>query len=113
MVDRNVEFDPRKSIYDTSTITKGEAVAGDVIFTEPTDTAAFFSHRMTLLDAHVVAGFTSNSIGQMLDKAMQDFEKACGSTMWTHSPEVPSVEVKEVTGMALDHVIVLRIGLTN
>ena len=97
MVDRNVEFDPRKSIYDTSTITKGEAVAGDVIFTEPTDTAAFFSHRMTLLDAHVVAGFTSNSIGQMLDKAMQDFEKACGSTIVDILLKSPSVEVKEVT----------------
>ncbi|MCM8743054.1 hypothetical protein [Pseudomonas koreensis] len=97
MVNRNIEFDPRQSIYDTSTITKGEAVAGDVIFTEPTDTAAFFSHRMTLLDAHLIAGFTSNSIGQMMDKAMQDFEKACGSTIVDILIKSPSVEAKEVT----------------
>ena len=97
MVNRNVEFDPRQSIYDHSKITNGEAVAGDFIFTEPTNTAAFFSHRFTLLDAHVVAGFTGNSIGQMMDKMLADFEKSCGSTVVDILIKSPSVEAKEVT----------------
>ena len=97
MVNRNVEFDPRQSIYDHSLVTKGEAVAGDFIFTEPTNTAAFFSHRFTLLDAHVVAGFTGDSIGQMMDKMLADFEKACGSTVVDILIKSPSVEAKEVT----------------
>ena len=97
MVNRNLEFDPRQSIYDTSTIAKGEAVAGDFIFTEPTNTAAFFSHRFTLLDAHVVAGFTGNGMEQMMDKMLADFEKACGSTVVDILIKSPSTEVKEVT----------------
>lgn len=97
MVNRNVEFDPRQSIYDHSKIAKGEAVAGDFIFTEPANTAAFFSHRFTLLDANVVAGFTGNSIGQMMDKMLADFEKACGSTVVDILIKSPSTEVKEVT----------------
>lgn len=97
MVNRNLEFDPRLSIYDTSTIAKGEAVAGDFIFTEPTNTAAFFSHRFTLLDAHVVAGFTGNGMEQMMDKMLADFEKACGSTVVDILIKSPSTEAKEVT----------------
>lgn len=97
MVNRNVEFDPRQSIYDRSQITKGEAVAGDFIFTEPTNTAAFFSHRFTLLDAHVVAGFTGNGMEQMMDKMLADFEKACGSTVVDILIKSPSTEAKEVT----------------
>lgn len=97
MVNRNLEFDPRQSIYDTSTIVKGEAVAGDFIFTEPTNTAAFFSHRFTLLDAHVVAGFTGNGMEQMMDKMLADFEKACGSTVVDILIKSPSTEAKEVT----------------
>ena len=97
MVNRNVEFDPRQSIYDHSKITKGEAVAGDFIFTEPTNTAAFFSHRFTLLDAHVVAGFTGNGMEQMMDKMLADFEKACGSTVVDILIKSPSTEAKEVT----------------
>ncbi|SAM32438.1 hypothetical protein [Pseudomonas sp. 1 R 17] len=97
MVNRNLEFDPRQSIYDTSTIAKGEAVAGDFIFTEPTNTAAFFSHRFTLLDAHVVAGFTGNGMEQMMDKMLADFEKACGSTVVDILIKSPSTEAKEVT----------------
>jgi len=97
MVNRNVEFDPRQSIYDHSKITKGEAVAGDFIFTEPTNTAAFFSHRFTLLDAHVVAGFTGNGMEQMMDKMLTDFEKACGSTLVDILIKSPSTEAKEVT----------------
>jgi len=97
MVNRNLEFDPRQSIYDTSTIAKGEAVAGDFIFTEPTNTAAFFSHRFTLLDAHVVAGFTGNGMEQMMDKMLVDFEKACGSTVVDILIKSPSTEAKEVT----------------
>lgn len=97
MVNRNVEFDPRQSIYDHSKITKGEAVAGDFIFTEPTNTAAFFSHRFTLLDAHVIAGFTGNGMEQMMDKMLADFEKACGSTVVDILIKSPSTEAKEVT----------------
>lgn len=97
MVNRNVEFDPRQSIYDHSKITKGEAVAGDFIFTEPTNTAAFFSHRFTLLDAHVVAGFTGNGMEQMMDKMLADFEKACGSTVVDILIKSPSTEAKAVT----------------
>ena len=97
MVNRNIEFDPRQSIYDHSLVTEGEAVAGDFIFTEPTNTAAFFSHRFTLLDAHVVAGFTGNGMEQMMDKMLADFEKACGSTIVDILIKSPSTEEKEVT----------------
>ena len=97
MVNRSIEFDPRQSIYDHSKITKGEAVAGDFIFTEPTNTAGFFSHRFTLLDVHVVAGFTGNGMEQMMDKMLADFEKACGSTIVDILIKSPSTEAKEVT----------------
>ncbi|WP_233101308.1 hypothetical protein [Pseudomonas carnis] len=64
---------------------------------EPTNTAAFFSHRFTLLDAHVVAGFTGNGMEQMMDKMLTDFEKACGSTLVDILIKSPSTEAKEVT----------------
>ncbi|AOZ14002.1 hypothetical protein AA042_16110 [Pseudomonas lundensis] len=98
MANRTIEFDPRQSIYDRSKISKGEAIVGDVIFTEPTDTAALFSSRVTLLDAHLVAGFTSHSLGQMMDKWMKDFEKDCGSTIadiLIKSPSTHKVSVKD------------------
>lgn len=97
MANRNVEFDPRQSIYDRSQITKGEAIVGDMIFTEPTNTAALFSSRFTLLDAHVIAGSTENSLIQMLDKWQADFAKDCGSTVVDSLIKSPSVEAKEVT----------------
>lgn len=97
MVNRNVEFDPRQSIYDRSQVTKGEAVAGDLIFTEPTNTAALFSSRFTLLDHHLIAGASANSIEQMMTKWQRDFEMSCGSTVVDILIESPSVEAKQVT----------------
>ncbi|MGE8466495.1 hypothetical protein [Pseudomonas sp. Irchel s3f19] len=97
MANRNVEFDPRQSIYDRSKFTKGEAIVGDMIFTEPTNTAALFSSRFTLLDAHVIAGTTGNSLEQMMDKWQKDFEKDCGSTVVDILIKSPSVEAKQVT----------------
>ena len=97
MVNRNVEFDPRQSIYDRSKVTKGEAVAGDLIFTEPTNTAALFSSRFTLLDHHLIAGASANSIEQMMTKWQRDFEMDCGSTVVDILIKSPSVEAKEVT----------------
>lgn len=97
MANRNVEFDPRQSIYDRSQFTKGEAIVGDMIFTEPTNTAALFSSRFTLLDAHVIAGTTGNSLAQMMEKWSNDFEKDCGSTVVDILIKSPSVEAKQVT----------------
>ena len=97
MANRSVVFDPRQSIYDHSQIAEGEAVVGDVIFTEPTDTAALFSSRLTLLDAHLVAGFTAHSLAQMMDKWLKDFEKECGSTVADILIKSPSTEAKVVT----------------
>ncbi|AVH38122.1 hypothetical protein AL532_18135 [Pseudomonas monteilii] len=97
MVNRNVEFDPRQSIYDHSKVTKGEAVAGDLIFTEPTNTAALFSSRFTLLDHHLIAGVTGNSLEQMMTKWQKDFEMSCGSTVVDILLKSPGVEAKEVT----------------
>lgn len=97
MANRNVVFDPRISIYDHSTIAEGEAVVGDLIFTEPTNTAALFSSRLTLLDAHLFAGFTSASMGQMMEKWLKDFEKDCGSTIADILIKSPSTEKVAMT----------------
>lgn len=57
MADRTVTFDPRKN-WDNQTVEKGEVLAGSVIFTEPTDAALVISHRATILDHNIQAGFT-------------------------------------------------------
>lgn len=73
MADRSVAFDPRKN-WDNETISKGEVLAGSVIFTEATDTALVISHRATILDHNLMAGFTVQSMEQTADKMLRDIE---------------------------------------
>ena len=112
MVNRNLEFDPRQSIYDTSTIAKGEAVAGDFIFTEPTNTAAFFSHRFTLLDAHVVAGFTGNGMEQMWTRCWPTSRRPVVLPLWTSSLSPQALRSKKSPLRVLRHATVLKTGST-
>ncbi|KTB79266.1 hypothetical protein AO069_10060 [Pseudomonas syringae pv. syringae PD2774] len=73
MADRSVKFDPRKN-WDNQTISKGEVLAGSIIFTEPTDSALVISHRVTILDHNLIAGFTEASMAQTADKILRDIE---------------------------------------
>ncbi|MCF5743475.1 Ig-like domain-containing protein [Pseudomonas tremae] len=73
MADRSVKFDPRKN-WDNQTISKGEVSAGSIIFTEPTDSALVISHRVTILDHNLIAGFTEASMAQTADKILRDIE---------------------------------------
>ncbi|MDF5891893.1 Ig-like domain-containing protein [Pseudomonas syringae pv. syringae] len=73
MADRSVKFDPRKN-WDNQTISKGEVLTGSIIFTEPTDSALVISHRVTILDHNLIAGFTEASMAQTADKILRDIE---------------------------------------
>lgn len=73
MADRSVTFDPRKN-WDNQTVEKGEVLAGSIIFTEATDTALVISHRATILDHNIQAGFTVQSLEQTADKMLRDIE---------------------------------------
>jgi hypothetical protein len=73
MADRSVKFDPRKN-WDNQTVSKGEALAGSLVFTEPTDAALLISHRVTILDHNIQAGFTEGSLAQTADKILRDIE---------------------------------------
>ncbi|MFA0917655.1 hypothetical protein ALP73_00296 [Pseudomonas coronafaciens pv. garcae] len=73
MADRSVKFDPRKN-WDNQTISKGEVLAGSIIFTEPTDSALVISHRVTILDHNLIGGFTEASMAQTADKILRDIE---------------------------------------
>ena len=79
---RDIEFDPRTSLYDRSqVVTKGKAIAGDFLFSEPCSTAALFSTRLTVLDANVIAGFTANGAEQTIVKLLTDFQIQCNTTV--------------------------------
>lgn len=73
MADRTVKFDPRKN-WDNQTISKGVALAGSVIFTAPTDSALVISHRVSILDHNIMAGFTEGSLAQTAEKILEDIE---------------------------------------
>lgn len=79
--DRSVTFDPRTSIIDGSLITEGKAIAGDLVFTAPCPKAALFSHRFTILDHHVMAGFTAASLEQTAVQFLGDMMIACNTTV--------------------------------
>jgi hypothetical protein len=91
MADRSVTFDPRKN-WDNQTIEKGEVLAGSVIFTEATDTALFISHRVSILDHTVMAGFTENSMAQTADKMLRDIEYIAAGKIAAILSTAPSTE---------------------
>ena len=92
MADRTVTFDPRKN-WDNQTISKGEVLAGSVIFTEPTDTALVISHRATILDHNIQAGFTEGSLAQTADKILRDIELSAAGKIAGILSTAPSTEV--------------------
>ena len=99
MQNRSVTFDPRTSIYgDNSEFTSGQAIVGDVIFTEPCDTAALFSFRTTFLDAHIIAGWSAEGMQQTGKKLMDDFELNCGGVIAGILKDAKSTETKTYTG---------------
>lgn len=92
MADRTVTFDPRKN-WDNQTISKGEVLAGSVIFTEPTNTALVISHRATILDHNIMAGFTEGSLAQTADKILRDIELSAAGKIAGILSTAPSTEV--------------------
>lgn len=92
IADRSVTFDPRKN-WDNQIISKGEVLAGSVIFTEPTDTALVISHRVSILDHTLIAGFTEGSMMQTADKMMRDIEHIAAGKIAGILSTAPSTEV--------------------
>lgn len=82
MESRDIEFDPRTSLYDRSqVVTTGKAIAGDFMFSEPCSTAALFSTRLTVLDTNVIGGFTANGAEQTIVKMLTDFQIQCNTVV--------------------------------
>ncbi|KTT02071.1 bacterial Ig-like domain protein [Pseudomonas oryzihabitans] len=73
MADRSVTFDPRKN-WDNQIVNKGEALAGSLVFTEQTDAALLISHRVSILDHNLIAGWTEGSMLQTAEKMLRDIE---------------------------------------
>jgi hypothetical protein len=96
MADRSVHFDPRKN-WDNQTISKGEVLAGTVIFTEPTDTALVISHCVTIFDHNIQAGFTVGSLAQTADKILRDIELSAAGKIAGILSTAPSTEVVSET----------------
>lgn len=92
MADRTVKFDPRKN-WDNQKISKGEVLAGSVIFTEATDTALVISHRATILDHNIQAGWTVGSLAQTADKILRDIELSAAGKIAGILSTAPSTEV--------------------
>lgn len=91
MADRSVTFDPRKN-WDNQTIDKGEVLAGSIIFTEATDTALVISHRATILDHNIQAGFTVQSMEQTADKMLDDITYSAAGKVAAILATAPSTE---------------------
>ncbi|MDM9552873.1 hypothetical protein ACLHTA_23235 [Pseudomonas aeruginosa] len=91
MADRTVKFDPRKN-WDNETIEKGEVLTGSVIFTEATDTALVISHRATILDHNLMAGFTVQSMEQTAEKMLRDIEHSAAGKVAAILATAPSTE---------------------
>ena len=96
MADRSVTFDPRMN-WDNQTISKGEVLAGSVIFTEPTDTALVISHRFTILDHTLLAGFTEGSMNQTAEKLLRDIEFIAAGKIAAILSTAPSTESASTT----------------
>lgn len=104
MADRTVTFDPRKN-WDNQTISKGEILAGSVIFTEATDTALVISHRATILDHNIQAGFTEGSLAQTADKMLRDIEHSAAgkiAAILSTAPSTESVSETKPTGKPVE-----------
>lgn len=104
MADRSVTFDPRKN-WDNQTISKGAVLAGSVIFTEPTDTALVISHRVTILDHNIQAGFTVGSLAQTADKILRDIEHSAAgkiAAILSTAPSTESVSTAKPTGKPVE-----------
>lgn len=96
MADRSVTFDPRKN-WDNKIISKGEVLAGTVLFTEPTDKALVISHRFTILDHTLMAGFTEGSMNQTAEKLLRDIEHLAAGKLAGILSTAPSTETKPAT----------------
>lgn len=104
MAYRSVTFDPRKN-WDNQTISKGEVLAGSVIFTEPTDTALVISKRFTILDHNLMAGFTEGSMHQTGEKLLRDIKyDAAGKIagILSSAPSTESVSATKPTGKPVE-----------
>jgi len=104
MADRTVTFDPRKN-WDNQIISKGEVLAGSVIFTEPTDSALMINKRFTVLDHTLMAGFTEQSMTQTAEKLLRDIEyegagKIAG--ILSTAPSTASVSATMPTGKPVE-----------
>lgn len=96
MADRSVSFDPRKN-WDNQAVAKGEVLAGSVIFTEATDSALVISHRVSILDHNLMAGFTEGSMHQTGEKMLRDIEYAAAGKVASILVRGKSTETKYET----------------
>lgn len=104
VADRSVTFDPRKN-WDNETISKGEVLAGSVIFTEPTDTALHISYRHTVLDHTLLAGFTEGAMDQTAEKLLRDIEHIAAGKIagiLATAPSTESVSTTKPTGKPVE-----------
>ncbi|MNN11501.1 hypothetical protein D3C81_1244610 [compost metagenome] len=104
MADRSVTFDPRKN-WDNQTISKGEVLAGSVIFTEPTDSALLISKRFTILDHTLMAGFTEQAMTQTAEKLLRDIEREAAGKIagiLSTAPSTESVSATNPTGKPVE-----------
>lgn len=92
MADRTVKFDPHKN-WDNQTIKKDEVLAGSVIFTEPTNTTLVISHRVTILDHNIQAGWTVGSLAQTADKILEDIQLSAAGKIAGILSTAPSTEL--------------------
>jgi hypothetical protein len=104
--DRSVEFDPRQT-YDGRTVSKGPVVAGQMLFTEPCKSAVAISHRVTILDHTIQAGFTESSIQAAGSHLLLDIERTAAGHVAKILSEagneaVREFEVDKLTGKPMD-----------
>jgi hypothetical protein len=104
--DRSVEFDPRKT-YAGETVNKGAVVAGQMLFTEPCKNAVAISHRVTILDHTIQAGFTEAAIQAAGGHMLLDIERTAAGHVAKILSEagneaVREFEVDKLTGKPMD-----------
>lgn len=104
LADQSVTFDPREN-WDNQVVDKAPVLAGEFIFTEAAEKAILISHRVTMLDHTLQAGFTEGSMMQTGEKLLLDIElHAAGQIAKTlvGAPSVDTSYVGALTGKAVE-----------
>lgn len=104
LADQSVTFDPREN-WDNQVVDKAEVQAGEFIFTEAAEKAILISHRITMLDHTLQAGWTEGSMMQTGQKLLIDIElhaagKVAGALVG--APSVDTSYVGALSGKAVE-----------